>query len=228
MVATDFWQSRCREQHVPLLNTTVYVGVTISHLFQIRFADTEQYWSITLTFRNTVRRGTLLVERRSPISQRDQGAIAVRHGTWCARQGQLFGARPCRITSAVVCVIVCLSPSCPCGHVQRRTGFETHSWPVQSEQKGSHLLLARRPPSLMLNILLYGSHWGLSRWRPVQSLQVCVTARPATKAPVTPLYLRGRRCAAAPNGREQPTTHVPQPLLLWVRRLRAGLALYGL
>ena len=31
-----------------------------------------------------------------------------------------------------------------------------------------------------------------------------VTARPATEAPVTALYLRGRRCAAAPNGR-QPT-----------------------
>ena len=26
-----------------------------------------------------------------------------------------------------------------------------------------------------------------------------VTARPATKAPVTSLYLRGRRCTAAPN-----------------------------
>ena len=61
------------------------------NLFQFRFADTEQYWSITLTFRNTVRRGTLLVERRSPMSKRDQGAIAVRHGTWCAKQGQLFG-----------------------------------------------------------------------------------------------------------------------------------------
>ena len=27
-----------------------------------------------------------------------------------------------------------------------------------------------------------------------------VTARPATEAPVTTLYLRGRRCTAAPNG----------------------------
>ena len=77
----------------------------------------------------------------------------------------------------------------------------------------------------MLVVLLYGRHWGLSRWRPVQSHQLYVTARPATKAPVTPLYLRGRCCTAAPNGREQPTTHVPQPLLLWVRRLRASLAL---
>ena len=55
-----------------------------------------------------------------------------------------------------------------------------------------------------------------------------VTARPVTEAPVTALYLRGRRCTAAPNGREQPTTHVPQPLLHLVRRLRATEAPYGL
>ena len=44
-----------------------------------------------------------------------------------------------------------------------------HSWPVLSEQKGSHLLLARRPPSFLLDVLHYGRHWGLSRWRLVQS-----------------------------------------------------------
>ena len=33
-----------------------------------------------------------------------------------------------------------------------------------------------------------------------------VTARPATKAPVTSLYLRGRRCTAAPNGPERTNT----------------------
>ena len=51
-----------------------------------------------------------------------------------------------------------------------------------------------------------------------------VTARPATKAPVTSLYLRGRRCTATPNALNLPTTHVPQPLLHPVRRLRASQA----
>ena len=55
-----------------------------------------------------------------------------------------------------------------------------------------------------------------------------VTARPATKAPVTALYLRGRRCTAAPNAQNRPTLHVPQPLLHTVRLLRASQALYGL
>ena len=54
-----------------------------------------------------------------------------------------------------------------------------------------------------------------------------LTARPATKALVSTLYLRGRRCTAAPNGANSPTLHVPQPLLHWVRRLCASLTLYG-
>ena len=33
-----------------------------------------------------------------------------------------------------------------------------------------------------------------------------VTARPATEAPVTALYLRGRRCTAAPNEPERTNT----------------------
>ena len=41
---------------------------------------------------------------------------------------------------------------------------------VQKEVKGPHLLLPRRPPSFLLDVLLYGRHWGLSRWRLVQSL----------------------------------------------------------
>ena len=41
---------------------------------------------------------------------------------------------------------------------------------IQSELKGSHLLLARRPPSFLLHVLLYGRHWELSRWRLVQFL----------------------------------------------------------
>ena len=44
------------------------------------------------------------------------------------------------------------------------------SWLVLSELKGSHLLLARRPPSFFLDVLHYGRHWELSRWRLVQSL----------------------------------------------------------
>ena len=39
---------------------------------------------------------------------------------------------------------------------------------VQKELKDSHLLLARRPPCCKLDVLLYGRHWGLSRWRLVQ------------------------------------------------------------
>ena len=57
------------------------------------------------------------------------------------------------------------------------------------------------------------------------SSHLYVTARPATNASVTTLYLRDRRCTAAPNEQNGPTTHVPQPLLQQVRRLRASLAL---
>ena len=55
-----------------------------------------------------------------------------------------------------------------------------------------------------------------------------VTARSATRAPVTALYFWGRRCTAASNGQERSTTHVPQPLLHCVRRLRASQVRYGL
>ena len=55
-----------------------------------------------------------------------------------------------------------------------------------------------------------------------------VTARPETKAPVTALYLRGRRCTAAPQWENRPTLHVPQLLLHVVRRVCASLALCGL
>ena len=47
-----------------------------------------------------------------------------------------------------------------------------------------------------------------------------VTARPATKAAVTSLYLRGRRCTAAANAQNRQTPHVLQPLLHSARRLR--------
>ena len=75
----------------------------------------------------------------------------------------------------------------------------------------------------MLDVLLYGRHWGLSRWR----LPLYLTARPATKDPVSTLDLRGRRCTAPPMSQNGPTLHVPQTLLHLVRRLRASLALYG-
>ena len=39
---------------------------------------------------------------------------------------------------------------------------------VQKELKDSHLLLARRPPSSFLDVLLLRRHWVLSQWRLVQ------------------------------------------------------------
>ena len=61
-------------------------------------------------------------------------------------------------------------------------------------------------PSASLKSFFTGRHWGLSRWRLVQSSHLYVTARPATEAPVTALYLRGRRCTAAPNEPERTNT----------------------
>ena len=134
-----------------------------------------------------MRRGTLLVERRSPISQRDQGAIAVRHGTRCARRElcarragktsdyrychcrhagiEVPVARPCRITSTVVCVIVFLSEwtclvkngfrDAQLAGSERAEGFSSLACAETS------LFHARRP-SLWTPL-------GLSRWRLVQS-----------------------------------------------------------
>ena len=59
------------------------------------------------------------------------------------------------------------------------------SWPVLSELKGSHLLLARRPPSFLLDVLLYGRHWGLSRWRPATDPR---GQRPRPRIPSTATY----------------------------------------
>ena len=97
------------------------------------------------------------------------------------------------------------------------------SWLVQKVLRVARLLLGRTPPSSMLDVHLYGCSWGLS-WLFPFSLHLYVTARPATKAPVTSLYLRGRRCTAAPNGQKPPTPHVPQPLLRLVSGLRASRA----
>ena len=73
--------------------------------------------------------------------------------------------------------------------------------------------------------------WRPSSQTPLGVIPVASGTVPSLRdraARVTSLYLRGRRCTAAPNGREPPTTHVPQPLLHLARRLRASLALYGL
>ena len=94
---------------------------------------------------------------------------------------------------------------------------------VLKELRDARLLLVRIPPSCFLGVLHHWRHWGLSWWRLVQSLPY-ETARPANEAPVTALHLWRRRCTAAPNAQNRSTTHVPQPLLRWVRRLRATLA----
>ena len=69
-------------------------------------------------------------------------------------------------------------------------------WLVENELKDAHLLLARRPPSFLLDVLHYGRHWGLSRWRLVQYLPL--RDRGLGYWPRA-LYLRGRFCTAAPN-----------------------------
>ena len=103
-----------------------------------------------------------------------------------------------------------------------------HSWPVLSELKGSHLLLARRPPSFMLDVLRCGRHWVLSRWRLVQSLPLRDRAA-SDRGPRSPhCYLRGRRCTAAPNVSDnRPTTActATSVALVYVRRYVPALAL---
>ena len=94
---------------------------------------------------------------------------------------------------------------------------------VLKELRDARLLLVRVPPSCCLDVLHYGRPWGLSRWRLGQLLSSRDRA-----ASNQGRHLWGRRCTAAPNARNRPTTHVPQPLLHLVRRLRASLASYGL
>ena len=56
-----------------------------------------------------------------------------------------------------------------------------------------------------------------------------VTARPATKPPVTALLLTGSSLHGVPlMEQNRPIPHVQQPLLHLVRRPRASQALYGL
>ena len=76
---------------------------------------------------------------------------------------------------------------------------------VQKELKDVYLQLARRIPCCLLDVLHYGRHWGYPGGVGCSSLFL-VTARPATKAPVTSLYLRGRRCTAAPSVQEPSNT----------------------
>ena len=43
---------------------------------------------------------------------------------------------------------------------------------VKREFGDAHLLLVRKPPSTLLEVLLHRRHWGLSRWRLVQLLSL--------------------------------------------------------
>ena len=78
--------------------------------------------------------------------------------------------------------------------------------------RDARLHLERTPPSIILDVLHYGHHWGVIPVVASTAPLLFVTARPATKAPVTTLYLRGRRCMAEPNALNSPTPHVSQPL----------------
>ena len=49
-----------------------------------------------------------------------------------------------------------------------KSKVEIDGWLVQKILRDARLLLARRPPCFNLDLLLYGRHWGLSRWRLVQ------------------------------------------------------------
>ena len=98
----------------------------------------------------------------------------------------------------VVCVIVCLSPSCPSEErVLRRTVGQFRA----SRRVLISCLRGDLPPSCSSSFFMdtTGGYPGGVRY----SHHLYVTARPATKAPVTALYLRGRRCTAAPNEPER-------------------------
>ena len=90
---------------------------------------------------------------------------------------------------------------------------------VQKELQDAHVLLAWRPPSWILDVLLHRRRWGLSRWRLVQ-LPPLRDRAASDQGPGHHAVL-----TAAPNEQNGPTTHVPQCLLHLVRRLRARQAL---
>ena len=73
------------------------------------------------------------------------------------------------------------------------------SWPVQKRAERILISCLRGdlPPSCSTSFFMdaTGGYPGGVWYSPF----LYVTARPATKAPVTALYLRGRRCTAAPN-----------------------------
>ena len=81
-------------------------------------------------------------------------------------------------------------------------------------------------PPATLDVLLHGRHWGLSRWRLVQFPPLRDRAA-SDQGPGHLAVLTGPPLHGGPNEQDGPTQHVPQPLLHMVRRLRAGLALYG-
>ena len=89
---------------------------------------------------------------------------------------------------------------------------------VQNELRGecwdAHLLHERIPPSCLLVLLLYERHWGLSRWRSGTDPRGH-GPRPRFQSTATYGVVAARR---PPMCQQRPTTHVPQPLLHWVRR----------
>ena len=99
-------------------------------------------------------------------------------------------------------------------------------WLVQKMLRDARLLLARRPPSCNLAVLLLdGRHWELSRCFLVRLPSLRDRAA-SDQGPghLTDTYgvVAARR---SPMDDNRPTPHVPQPLLHWVRPQRASLAL---
>ena len=69
---------------------------------------------------------------------------------------------------------------------------------VKREFGDAHLLLVRKPPSSLLDVHLYGHSWEISRLC-LFTLRLFVTARPATRAPVTALLLTGSSLHGGPQ-----------------------------
>ena len=113
---------------------------------------------------------------------------------------------------------------------------------VLNKSRDARLLLVRTPPGCVLDVLHYRRHLGLSRWR-LFSFHLYVTARPATKAPVTALLLTGSslhggpQCSPTANNAHTATSVAPgaqttcQPGTLRIARgwrCTAGVCLDGM
>ena len=82
------------------------------------------------------------------------------------------------------------------------------------------------PPAFSMSFIV-DAFWGLSRWGLVQSLPSRDRGA-SDQGPSNCTALTGSSLDGAPQCVNRPTTHIPQPMLQQVRRLRASLALYGL